>query len=204
MGSIALPGATGDELIISFAGPFSWPGTPDAPCVFEADEGRRAGIYLWTVPLEAGHLVYYVGETGRSFCARLREHYVEHAAAMYHVYSPQEFARGEKVLLWPGHYAAKGRKSEKECIENLARLSEHIRGMTYALRFLLAPLSCDGRIRRRAESAIARTLCAASGNVGAFQDSGIRYSPRTSDEEPISCLTSSSVPILGLPERFSA
>jgi hypothetical protein len=110
------------------------------------------------VPLHNGHLIYYVGETGRIFGARMREHYTEHAAAMYHVYSPAEFARGEKIMLWPGRFDVKDRKSEKECIANYAHLCEPIREMTYILRFFLAPLSCQDRIRRRIEAAIAETL----------------------------------------------
>jgi hypothetical protein len=27
-------------------------------------ESRDSGVYLWTVPLQEGHLIYYVGETG--------------------------------------------------------------------------------------------------------------------------------------------
>jgi len=48
------------EILVSFAGPFSWHGTPDATSVFDRDEARKAGIYLWTVPLLEGHLIYYV------------------------------------------------------------------------------------------------------------------------------------------------
>jgi hypothetical protein len=108
---LMLQGSMSEEIIISFAGPFSWPGTPDALSVFDVSEGRKAGIYVWTVPLRDGHLIYCVGETGRTFSARLQEHYMEHAAAMYHVYSPAEFARGEKVALWPGLFDATHRKS---------------------------------------------------------------------------------------------
>lgn len=193
-----------DEITISFAGPFSWPGTPDAPSVFEAEVGRKAGIYVWTMPLQHGHLIYYVGETGRSFRLRLREHYTEHAAAMYHVYSPAEFARGEKIVLWPGRFDATDRKSVKECIVNYANLCEHIRQMALTLRFFLAPLSCEERVQRRIEAAIAHSLYAAPGTVGAFQDKGIRYCSRMKSEEPIPCVATSEAPLLGLPERFWA
>ncbi|MGO9302640.1 MAG: hypothetical protein ACLP3R_02920, partial [Candidatus Korobacteraceae bacterium] len=182
-------------MIIAFAGPFSWPGTPDAPSVFDVDEGHKPGIYVWTVSLPEGHLVYYVGETGRSFYERLFEHYREHAAAMYHVWSPAEFARGNKIQLWPGC------QDVKEWIANYSRLSESISKMTYILRFFLAPLSCDTRIRRRIEAAIAQALYATPGIVGTFQDQGIRYCSRTNDEEPIGCIASSPVPLLGLEEH---
>ena len=92
--------------MISFAGPYSWPGTPDAPSVFDLEVGHEADIYFWTVPLHQGYLIYYVSETGRSFRARLQEHYTEHAAAMY------QAAREEKVMLWPGRLRMGGTKPQ--------------------------------------------------------------------------------------------
>ncbi len=191
-----------DEVIVSFTGPFSWPGTPDAPSVFDVEEGRLAGIYLWTVSQHDGYLIYYVGETGRRFSTRLLEHYTEHAAAMYHVYSPAEFACGEKVVLWPGRYDASDRKSARECIANYSQLCEQIGELTFTLRFFLAPLSCERRTRRRIEAAIADVLYAAPDIVGTFQEQGIRYHPRRDDEEPIGCVISAPVPLLGLPDRL--
>ena len=79
-----------DEIALSFSGPFCWPGASDSPSVYDAHEVRKAGIYLWTAPLLDGHLIYYVGETGRSFHVRLRQHYEELVAARYHVYSAVE------------------------------------------------------------------------------------------------------------------
>ena len=126
-----------DEIAISFAGPFSWFGASNAPAVYRADEVRQCGIYLWTVHLPQGYLIYYVGETGGSFKVRLRQHYEEL------------------------------------------------------------------RIRRRIE-AIAQTLSAAQGIIGAFQDKGIRYEPRVKAEQPIPCVVRSALPLLGLSERFFA
>jgi hypothetical protein len=72
------------------------------------------------------------------------------------------------------------------------------------LRFFVAPLSCDQRTRRRIEAAIARMLYATSGIVGTFQDQGVVYWPKFTSEQPVSCITSSPIPLLGLSERFSA
>jgi hypothetical protein len=191
-----------DKITVSFAGPFSWPGTPDAPSIFDAEEGRQFGIYLWTVPLQEGHRIYYVGETGRNFATRLLEHYKEHAAAMYHVYSPAEFARGEKVALWPGCFDTANRKSAKECILNYSQLCKQIGELTFIIRFFLAPLSCEGRIRQRVEAAMANTIQATPGIIGAFPNQGIRYEPRKDEEQPIECLITSPVSLLGLPERL--
>lgn len=190
---------------INFVGPFSWFGTSDRPCVYDSDEARGIGIYLWTVPLpDDNHLIYYVGETGRSFEIRLRQHYEELVSARYHVYSAAEFARGEKVALWPGRWDVKYRKSDDECRANCARLSDSIREMMLVLRFFLAPLSCDKRARQRMEAAIALALYDAPGLAGTFQDLGVRYWPRLPNEEPVECVVSAPVRFLGLPERLSA
>ena len=89
---------------LNFLGPYSWLDMPDAPSLLEAETSRHPGIYLWTIPLAHGHLVYYVGETGRAFRVRMLEHYKEHASGMYHLYDPERFAKGEKIFLWPGRY----------------------------------------------------------------------------------------------------
>lgn len=189
-----------NELTISFIGPFSWPATPDAPSIFDSDLRREAGLYLWTVRFDDGYLVYYVGETGRSFETRFLEHYCEHASGMYHVNYPAEFSCGEKVMIWPGRYDPTMKKSAKECILECLRLGEPITKLAYIYRFFLAPLSCETRIRRRIEAAIANTLYAAPSSVGLFQETGIRYHPRTQEETAIICRVSSSMPLLGIPE----
>ena len=192
------------KITVSFAGPFSWPGTPDAPSIFDADLRRQSGIYLWTIPWEEGHLIYYVGETGRSFEVRLLEHYVEHAACMYHVYSPAEFSRGEKVELWPGRYDSLNRKSAQGCIDQYPRLCAPIAELTLLYRLFIAPLEAEARERRRVEAAIAAHLYAQPDLVGAFQDRGIRYTSRRPDEEPIECVVTSTALLLGLPDRLLA
>lgn len=63
-----------ESMIVEFVGPLSWLGGTGIPSIFEAEIGKRSGLYLWTVPLDAGELVYYVGETGRSFAQRMLEH----------------------------------------------------------------------------------------------------------------------------------
>ncbi|MBN1356913.1 hypothetical protein JXA40_11690 [bacterium] len=185
---------------LAFEGPFSWPGSTDAPSIFDVEVRSKPGVYLWTVPLSEGHLIYYVGETGRDFRTRMAEHYTEHAAAMYHVYDPAGFARGEKILLWPGRYDPENPKSEKECILMYSELSGAIRKLTAMYRFFLAPTACDRRLRNRMEAAIAQTLYDTPGIVGSFQDRGIRYHNRKEGEQPIECHITAPVMLMGLPE----
>jgi hypothetical protein len=192
-------------MIISFAGPFSWEGAVNAPSIYDVPEGREPGVYLWTVPLQEGHLIYYVGETGKSFGEGLRQHYREYFAAKYHVYSPAEFARGERVALWPGFWGDENganRKSKEECQANRERLNPSIQQMVSILRFFVAPLSCQPRTRWRIKDAISQPLFALPGKVGAFQELGLRRRQRKKDEEPIDCFVSSPVRLLGLADRF--
>ncbi len=188
-----------EPIDLSFSGPYSWLGAPDAASIFSADVGKLAGVYLWTVPLSEGHLIYYVGETGRSFRERLLEHYREHASCFYHLYAPSEFAKGEKRLVWPGRYDLDDRKTAVECIEQYPRLAPCVAELTRLYRFMLAPLTVEYRLRQRVEAAIACHLYHVDGLAGTFQDKGIRYRPRVEAEEPIACTIRSSVPLLGLP-----
>lgn len=131
------------------------------------------------------------------------EHYKEHASCMYHLYEPERFARGEKVLLWPGRFDTADRRTVLQCIQQYQRLSTAVAELISLHRFLLAPLAGNSRIRRRIEAAIAHVLSKAPGMVGMFQDGGIRYDPRRDDELPVDCEISASVPVLGLPARLS-
>lgn len=60
---------------VHFYGPYSWVDHKDMACIFTAEQGQKAGLYLWTIKLAEGELIYYVGETGRSFRTRMLEHF---------------------------------------------------------------------------------------------------------------------------------
>lgn len=187
---------------LNFLGPYSWLDMPDAPSLLEAETSRHPGIYLWTIPLAHGHLVYYVGETGRAFRVRMLEHYKEHASGMYHLYDPERFAKGEKISLWPGRYDVGERKTALECIVAYPHLCRAITELTGIYRFLLAPLECDARLRRRIEAAIAAELMCQSDPMGSFQEPGVRYHPRRGSESSLHIDVESAVPILGMPNSL--
>jgi hypothetical protein len=180
---------------ISFIGPFSWADASRAP------EASEFGIYLWTVPLQSGHLVYYVGETGVSFSDRLREHNRDFFAARHCIYKAAEFARGEKAKLWQGFWGP-GRKPEAECRANRERFSKSAQEMLSVLQVFLAPFKTDKRIRQRIEGAILKSLYAVPGT---FMLEGVIGQPRRNGEEPpIECTIASPVPLVGVPQRFLA
>lgn len=202
IGGSSREGDTLYELNVRFDGPFSWKGAADAPSVASAAVARRPGVYLWTVRTTLGVLIYYVGETGRSFVARMREHYKEHAAGFYHLHDPAAFARGEKSLVWPGAYDNRDRKSPEECMAAYLEIAPVAAELAGLYRFFLAELDVDRRLRERVEAALANQLYGSDGVVGAFQDEGVRYHPRRSDEQPIVCGFESPVGLVGLPREL--
>lgn len=187
---------------LRFVGPFSWPGTSDAPSVFDTGESRHGGVHVWTVPQPAGHLVYYVGETGKSFAQRMLEHHSAHASGFYRVYSPAALAHGVKVPIWPGRFDPAGPKTGADCVKRYADLAPYLVELSRLYRFFLAPARLETRLRRRVEAALAGALYAAPGRIGAFQDRGIRYAARRAEEEPIACGITSSEPLLGVPTHL--
>lgn len=189
---------------LDFRGPFSWPGASSAPSVFECDYSESAGIYLWTVPIEDAYLVYYVGETGRSFSKRFAEHYAQHAAGFYHIYAPREFATGQKVMLWPGRHDVDQKRSVRECVEAFRSIATAISELSSLYRFFLAPSTAATGPRRRIESAIARTLYASPGKAGSFQDKGVHYESSTPGDPPLRCSIASASRLIEVPAEILA
>ena len=124
-----------NEYHVNFVGPFSWLGHNETESIFNSTEGKLSGIYLWTVKIEEGELVYYVGKTNRNFSQRMQEHLKEHLAGFYHVYSPSEFKRGEKIPIWDGMYLRHKTPAPSELIEKYPTISEQIIELVKTYRF---------------------------------------------------------------------
>jgi hypothetical protein len=188
--------------LVEFAGPFSWVGGDEVPCIFETMEGKNQGVYLWTVQLEAGELIYYVGETGRSFSQRMLEHFGEHMSGGYHLYEPHEFSCGRKILLWPGSYGPTKETSLVKFFQQFQSLASAMADLARIYRFYLCPLECDRRLRERIEAGLANYLYGQVGLVGEFQDEGIFYRPRKDSEEPFLISFRSRQNLMGIPESL--
>jgi len=191
-----------NEYHVNFIGPFSWLGHGDTKSIFDAPEGKVSGIYLWTVKLAEGELVYYVGKTNRYFSQRMLEHFKEHLAGFYHVNSPAEFKRGERVSLWNGMYLRYKSPKPADLAKIYPTISEQIIELTGTYRFFIAPLDVDKRILERIECAFARHLYKQSGKIGGFQEPGLNYRSRIATENPGIAYFRSSTKILGLPETL--
>jgi len=190
------------EYLVDFIGPFSWLGNDGTKSIFSATEGKLSGLYLWTVKIEDGELVYYVGKTNRNFSQRMREHLKEHLAGFYHVYSPTEFKRGEKKSFWDGMYLRYKTPEPSELIKKYPTISNQIIDLVKTYRFFIAPIEAERRILERIECALARHLYAQPGKIGEFQELGLTYRSRIASEQPGIAKFRSSNKILGLPKSL--
>jgi hypothetical protein len=191
-----------NEYLVHFTGPFSWLGHEDTKSIFDAPEGKLWGIYLWTVKLAEGELVYYVGKTNRSFAQRMREHFKEHLAGFYHVYSPNEFRKGERKTIWGGMYLRYKTPNTLELAKVYPTISAQIIELANIYRFFIAPVDKNQRILERIEYALAKHLYDQPEKIGAFQEQGLNYRSRLKSEELEVSVFQSSTKILGLPERL--
>jgi len=194
---------TGPLHTMTFEGPYSWLDAPGAPSIFKSIAPGTKGVYLWTVERPDGHLVFYVGESGRCVSNRMAEHYFKHATGQYSLYEPSAFARGEKRKIWARSYG-KDKRTLGECVEASVALAPQILELSRLLRFFVAPMTYEDRIRRRMEAALADELAKAPGEIGAFQDEGVWYQRRREMEAPIDVVVGSSSSILGLPTELMA
>jgi hypothetical protein len=115
---------------------------------------------------------------------------------------PEEFAKGNKVLVWGGLWK-RNRKDDKfriEFFQNYSLYAPKIAKFLEQLHFFFMPIEADKRLRERIESAIAAMLANAEGVIGGFQDKDVRYKPRTVAEQPIKIVMTFSKPIMGLSE----
>jgi len=184
---------------IRWYGPFKFYGTEDES-IFTTKEAKQPGIYLWTVPFKTQYLVYYVGETGRSFAERFVEHTQSCLNGLYRIYNPSQFADGTKALVWDGMWKKQYSKPSRmlEFMNRYLELAPIIDKYLKQFGIFVAPLNVEDRIRQRIEGAIVSKLLEQPGPIGRFQDSDIRYRPRRNDEEPISVKMIDFEPILGL------
>jgi hypothetical protein len=135
----------------------------------------------------------------------MAEHYAEHAAGRYLIHEPSDYARGIKVALFPGYFGKDG-NDLGNCVRASIELAPKIVELSRMLRFFVARTTCDQRMRRRAEAAIADELYRAPGTIGAFQDSGVLYQRRRQSEPPVtvSIKVVHNQVVLGLPAIIQA
>jgi hypothetical protein len=152
----------------------------------------------------SGELIYYVGETGRDFRSRFVQHFKEQLAGWYRLYDPTLMRAGTKRLLWRGMYGRDKEETPTPFIAQLPTLAPALQSYVRLIRFHLAPVEVEARLRKRIEAALAAHLRAQPGPAGTFQDTDIRYQPRRPNELPVHVVVRTSVALEGLPEALAA
>ena len=133
----------------------------------------------------------------------MAEHLTQQLGGMYHIYEPEPFSRGVKEALWRGMYGATKEKGLEDFVDRLPALAGKLAAFVRMMRFRLAPLDCEPRLRERIEAAVSQHMQRQPGLVGSFQDHGVRYRPRReAEEEPIVVRCLATGQILGLPRTL--
>jgi hypothetical protein len=165
------------ELRMSFYGPFGWGADKSIPSIYDSEHSDKAGIYIWTVlTTEGDELAWYVGETGRSFAKRFREHQHKQAIGSYNIYEPEKFILGQKIRIWGGKYGPT-REPELDFNSRFERVKETAARFMQTNRFHVAPIQGDPsgilgaeEFRSRAEAGLAHHFYTQEGVVGKFID----------------------------------
>lgn len=123
-------------------------------------------------------------------------------SGFYHVYSTEEFKKGERKPIWRGMYLRRKTPPIIELAKIYPTISGRIIDMANTYRFFVAPLAVDRRILERIEYALHQHLKKQPGKVGAFQESGLNYRKRFASEQPAIAVFNSTVKILGLPKSL--
>ena len=169
--------------LLEWKGAFDWFGSSDN-VLFRREERKLRGIYLWAVHVHNGYLTYYVGETGKTFNERMKEHASNYLSGLYRIYEPESFRAGRKVLLWQGMWQKGTQDLLPDFLERYSEYAPKILDMLGSLKLFVAPLDVEPRIRKRIESSIAHCLYNKSKPICDFQETEIRYARRSSSEEP--------------------
>lgn len=186
-------------------GPFSLLTGSRHPCLFEASIPHGPGIYLFTVEIDGRHLVHYVGETGREFAVRLKEHLLAYCGGQYAIMQPDCLARGELSVVWEGMYPWH-RNSERRArmfLEQSHVIMPVLRHQIDLVGIWLFPLQTDARTRKLIEATIAAHLRKQPAPVGTFIEAGVRYESRDPCEPSVRFRVSSAEMFHGIPDMLA-
>src|SRR4051812_40998327 len=87
------------DLEVQWKGPYRWVNN-GGQAVFDYPEAGSKGLYIWTIKYGDGYLIYYIGETGKSFRERLGEERDTFYKGAWRIFDAQRFAGGEKLCIW--------------------------------------------------------------------------------------------------------
>ena len=174
------PGAH-DRRLVSWQGPFGWPGFEAISRLEPLPE--ECGVYLQTYCHGEGYLIYGAGLTRRPFNQRFREHTRKYLSGDYTVLDVPAIETGQRVEIWHGW----GWTPEKR--QEFAERAEEIRSSANdqmsQCRVFIAALGKEPRFLERVEAAVMEALYRQPEPISAIPDRGMQLSPRWPNEDPI-------------------
>jgi hypothetical protein len=171
-------------MILTIKGPYFW---LKEPSVYFSSETGKSGIYLWSILYNDKHLIYYVGETGRSFSERFSEHFTSYLQGAYDIYDPKKFIKCNKIKIWNNikYWKTDSCQRYNNFQSQRKKIFPPLKELINLFYLWIIPMKDDDtRIRRRIEGSLAKYLLSQKGVVGHIQDANVRYELR-SEKEPI-------------------
>lgn len=171
-----------------------------AQLLFDADISKKNGIYFWTVKYGNGYLIDYIGETGRTFRQRMKEHLIETLGGNYRICDPDMLLQGKEKIIWDGLWRRGTRDKIIEFIENYESNATVIKKYIGIHDIFLAPLAVDRRRRQLIEGNIAKIIKDRELPICSLLPDDIRYVNSGTSEERFTVVIECSENILGLPK----
>lgn len=116
-----------------------------------------------------------MGQTGRTFRKRLREHVLTLLSGQERVYEPNDYVKGQKNVLWDGLWR-RGRTYEIDALidSHVAQAQARVERLRLTHIFL-APLEATVDVREAIESQIASHIYSDCDGCAALMESDVRY-----------------------------
>jgi hypothetical protein len=183
------------EFYLEFCGPYKLIGEDNL--LWESHLANQHGIYIWTIEFEEKFYIEYIGETGKSFTERTKEHMYKTLGGNYHVLDIEKVkAEGKPIYSWEGNGKEGFGHFMNLYLDKAPKILEYIS----ALNIFLAPFESEKRERKLIEGNLAKYIYNQNETVNRFSQKGLRYIYNRKDEEnQFVAYLSSTIPIVGLP-----
>lgn len=169
--------------------------------LFDVDVSQKRGIYFWTIRYGNGYLVDYIGETGKTFHQRMKEHMIETMGGNYRICDPEMLLQGKEKIIWNGLWRKGTRGKIIKFIKIYENIAPIIKRYIEIHDIFLAPMTIDRRKRRLIEGNIANTIRKQKPPICNLLPPDIRYVyNRKKSEEGFNVIIECNENILGLPK----
>jgi hypothetical protein len=165
---------------------------------------NETGIYLWTVKQMTGtYRIHYIGETGKSFYGRTKEHVIQTLGGNYRVIDPDQMCKGIQQVVWNGLWRRETRDKLPQFLSSYGTFAPLIKRYLFGQVIFVAPLHCECRLRRRIEGALAQHLRSSPDACSLLPEDNC-YVIRRAEESAVVASVSADAEIEGLPQEIEA